>query len=162
MRADHSPTLEELGRVLGGAIRQAGRQTWLDTTVDGLKALVVRTEALRYDLVVLTPWDHVAHARIGETYSRPAGDWLLDGDSIPRFRDPYVFLGCRGGVLSARALGPASLETIRETLAELAVLARLPWGPADPAADPEPGPFERLHDRIGFVLLVALLVALVR
>jgi len=158
--AHESPTLEALAQVLGGVIRQANGQTWLDTRVDGLTALVVRTAALRYDLVVLTPVDHPAHAQKRLVDVRSAEHWVLADRTIPRLREGWVFLGCRGGVLVAHALGLQPIEAIVGTLSELAVHAQLGWAP--PEWEHQEVEREPWRDRIGFALLVALVVALLR
>lgn len=123
--------LEDLTRVFGGTIRTVGKRTWLDTKVGGLRTFVVRrvTEdhGVTFDLAVFTP-----HTReLDPFFAREEGlEWALGDDrAVPRLESPFIFAGCRRGILFARNTGEPSLESMVTTLWTLAGWARKPWRP---------------------------------
>jgi hypothetical protein len=122
------PSLEELARILGGAIRTSHDHDWLDTTVGELRAAVIRRVRMNsgtvvYDLAVFMPC-----VRQLDPFGWNREVWHLDGaHAAPRLRHGYMFGECRAGVLFATSSVAPSLEQIIATLWELADWARKPW-----------------------------------
>ena len=126
------PTLSELARVLGGAVRRTDGRYWLDTRIGGLRVAVIRRTDLlgkaTYDLAVIT-----SSARELDPLHPHHDEWRLDGPdySVPRLGHGYSFAGCRGGVLVATTRSPPVLEHIVSALWELSHFARAKWRPFD-------------------------------
>jgi len=123
--------LDELQRVFGGHIRDYQGRRWLDASIGGLRAFVVRRANDQgdetFDLAIFTP-----HTRERDPFfSRDSGHlWRLDGDPVlPVLSAGFVFTGCHRGVLFARDTGQASLSELIGALWELARFAREPWRP---------------------------------
>jgi len=118
-------TIEDLARSLGGVVRVTAKHRVLDTQIGRLRAAVIRrhhVDVCLYDLAVFSP-----DARELDALHHHDDIWHLDREELPLLRDGYVFAGCRGGVLFARATKQATLEDVVATLWELAHWARKPW-----------------------------------
>jgi hypothetical protein len=117
-------TIEDLARSLGGVVRVTPKHRVLETKIGRLRAAVIRRHHIDlclYDLAVFSP-----DARELDALHHHDDIWHLDRAEVV-LRSGYVFAGCRGGVLFARAMSPATLEDVVGTLWELAHWARKPW-----------------------------------
>ncbi len=123
--------LYELQRVFGGHIRDYAGRRWLDATIGGLRAFVIRRTTDEgdetFDLAIFTPTTRERDP----FFARDSGHtWRLDGDPVlPVLCAGFVFTGCHRGVLFARDTGQASLSEMIGALWELARFAREPWRP---------------------------------
>src|ERR1051325_8116957 len=152
-------TLEDLARSLGGVIQFTNGEPWLDTHIGELRAIVIRryrpfSESLVYDIAVF-----MADSRELDPLHPTAAWWWLEERLIPRLGHGYVFTGCRGGVLHACAVAPASFEHVVGALWELARWARLPWRAPSPYK--RPSRWSQIRRFLGRPVVIAVLVLLV-
>lgn len=162
--------LKALRRVFGGHIRNARGRAWLDTRVDGLRAVVIRRATpiarIAFEVAVFTPETDEVDPFISRI---PGGYWYLytRWNVLPRLRHGFVFQGCRHGVLIATSTRTPSLDDVTSTLRELAAWARTPWSSIPRAPDDDWLVDERRArrerwNRASWAVLVAALVWYVR
>lgn len=158
--------------MLDGALRVRGGTRYVETSIGGLRAAVIRREAplsktVTYDLAIASQSTRELDPMFQHT---GVDEWRLDDSrvTVPPLRHDYVFAGCRGGVLFATTYSTPSVEDVVVTLWDLAAWARLSWRPVDPSdhprwhADERRRRRHRMLARVGTVVGTVLVVALFR
>jgi hypothetical protein len=151
--------IEAIAHALGGTIEHRNGYTWLTTTIDDLRAIVMpaATGSSRFDIGVLTT-DAPPFLPIFASWAH--GTWRVD-ETIPRLDHGFVYLGFQNGALFARSLNSPTLNELVSALSQLAVWARERWTPASNQASRLAQERERYERRRNRVMRAAIVVAVV-